>query len=98
METITAADNVSHWLDDSVYVSGDDCNTFFEEYSRIFDAAIYNNLKTGTMDLCGLNYYAPDLIDPIIAKLLKIRPTDYRKLVEWLNTAKKYNGFYILGV
>lgn len=98
LETITAADSVSHWLDDSLYVSGDDCNIFFEEYSRIFDAAIYNNLKTGTMDLCGLNYYAPDLIDPIIAKLLKIRPTDYRKLVEWLNTAKKYNGFYILGV
>lgn len=95
---IVAVDSISHWLDDSLYVSGDDHNAFFKEYGCIFDCGIYNNLETGTIDPYGINYYGPDLIDTIIARLLKIKPTDYETLVEWLNAAKKYNGFYILGV
>lgn len=95
---ITAVDSINHWLDDSLYVSGDDANTFLQEYDGILNCGIYNNLETGTIDPYGINYYDSDLIDPIIAKLLDRRPTDYEKLVEWLNTAKKYNGFYILGV
>lgn len=96
-EIIVKANSISHWLDDSLYVSGDDGNAFFEEYDCIFDGGIYNNLETGTIDPWGINYYGPDMIDAIIAKLLKIKPTDYENLVEWLNKAKKYNGFYILG-
>ena len=96
-EIITAVDSINNWLDDSLYVSGDDSNVFFQEYSSIFDCGIYNNLETGPMDPYGINYYGPDLIDVIIMKLLERRPTDYERLVEWLNTAKKYNGFYILG-
>lgn len=98
VKIIVAVDSISHWRDDSLYVSGDDDNAFFEEYDRIFDGGIYNNLETGTIDPYGINYYASDLIDTIIEKLLEKRPTDFEKLVEWLNTAKKYNGFYILGV
>ncbi len=79
------------------FLPGDD-NTFMQAYDDIFDCGIYNNLETGAIDPCGINYYGPDLIDPIIAKLLDIKPADHEKLVEWLNTAKKYNGFYILGV
>lgn len=98
IEIIVAVDSISHWLDDSLYVSGDDDNAFFEEYGCIFDGGFYNNLETGTIDPYGINYYGPNLIDTIIAKLLEIKPTDYEKLVEWLDTAKQYNGFYILGV
>lgn len=95
---ITAVDSINHRLDDSLYVSGDDDRAFIQEYGNIFDCGIYNNLETGTIDPYGINYYGADSIDMIIAKLLEIKPTDYEKLVEWLNTAKKYNGFYILGV
>ncbi|MCM1045048.1 MAG: hypothetical protein NC417_06035 [Candidatus Gastranaerophilales bacterium] len=98
VEKIVAIDNIRHWLDDSLYVSGDDQNMFFEAYHCIFVGGIYNNLATGTMDLYGINYYSPDLIDIIITKLQKMQPTDYEKLVAWLNTAKKYNGFYLLGI
>lgn len=98
VEIITAVDSVNHWLDDSLYVSGDEHSAFYQEYVNIFGCGIYNSLQSGTMDLCGINYYGSDLIDAIIEKLLKIRPTDYERLVDWLNTAKKYNGFYILGV
>ncbi len=98
VEIIVAVDSISHWLDDSLYVSGDDDNAFFEEYDYIFDGGIYNNLETGIIDPYGITYYGPELIGTIIAKLLEVRPTDCEKLIEWLNTAKKYNGFYILGV
>lgn len=98
VEIITAVDSIDHWLNDSLYVRGDDDNAFYQEYGDIFDCGIYNNLETGPIDLYGINYYGPDLIDTIIAKLRKARPTDYEKLIEWLNAAKKYNGFYILGV
>ena len=98
IEIIVSVDNIVDWQDDSLYVFGNDYNLFFKEYERIFNCGIYNNLKSGTIDPYGINYYRPELIDGIIAKLHKIMPTDYEKLVEWLNTAKTYNGFYVLGV
>lgn len=97
-EKITAVDSIRHWRDDSLYVSGDDAGAFLQAYDGIFDCGIYNNLETGPIDPYGINYYGPDFIDVIIAKLLEKRPADYEKFAEWLNKAKKYNGFYILGV
>ena len=98
VKKIVAIDSIRDWFNDSLYVRGDDNNIFWKEYNDIFDCGIYNNLETGKMDLHGINYYEPNLINCIISKLMKIKPMDYEKLVEWLNTAKKYNGFYILGV
>ncbi len=97
IEIITAVDSITHWLNDSLYIYGDDINTFLQEYGCVFDCGIYNNLETGMVDPFGINYYGPDLIDSIRTKLLEMRPTDYEKLAEWLNRAKKYNGSYILG-
>ena len=98
IEVITAVDSIRHWLDDSLYVSGDDGAVFLQEYGGILNGGIYSNLKTGSIDPCGLNYYRSRSIDLILAKLIKIKPADYEKLVKWLNTAKNYTGFYILGV
>lgn len=98
IEIIMAVDSVHHWRDDSLYISGDDDNLFFKEYDGIFDCGIYNNLEVGTIDPYGINYYKPGCINDIIAKLLKRKPTEYKKLLEWLNTAKQYNGFYFLGI
>lgn len=98
MEIITAIDSIDHWLDDSLYVRGDDGVAFLREYDSIFDCGIYNDLETGKIDPYGINYYRSDLIEPIIAKLLVTRPADHIKLAGWLDTAKGYNGFYILGV
>jgi len=98
VKKIVAVDSIEFWFDDSLYVSGDDQILFMQEYECVFNCGIYNNLKTGIVDLWGINYYGPELIHSIIVKLLEIRPLDYEKLVEWLNSAKKYNGFYILGI
>lgn len=98
VELITAADHINHWLNDSLYVSGDDSDALIQAYGSLFDCGLYNNLETGTIDPYGINYYGPAFIDALIEKLLRTRPADYQKLVEWLDTAKQYNGFYILGV
>lgn len=98
LETVVAVDSINHWRDDSLYICGDDANVFLKEYGCIFDCGIYNSLETGMVDPFGINYYRAESIGAIVAKLLERKPTDYEKLVAWLNNGKKYNGFYILGV
>lgn len=93
---IVAVNSIKNWQNDSLYIS--DENAFCREYSSIFDCGIYNNLKSGVVDIYGINYYSPSAVDPIIAKLNKEKPSDYITLVEWLTRAKAYNGFYILGL
>jgi len=96
VKRIVATRSINNWQSDSLYIV--DTETFGRDYRSIFACGIYNNLKTGPMDLTGINYYKPDLIDAIIMKVLENKPTDYEILIAWLNKAKKYNGFYILGI
>ena len=93
---LVAVNSINHWQNDSLYLA--DENTIYQEYSNIFNRGIDSNLKSGTVDIFGINYYAPSLVDSIIAKLQKDKPSDYQTLIEWLNKAKEYNGFYILGI
>ncbi len=96
IKEILSVDNIRHWFDDSLYVQDDDA--FYKEYSSIFDCGTYCNMECGVVDTYGINYYAPTLMDGIISKILNEKPTDYQNLAEWLEKAKKYNGFYILGI
>lgn len=93
---LVAVNSINHWQNDSLYI--DDENLFYQEYSKIFNSGIYNNMKSGAVDIYGINYYAPSLVDSIIAKLQKGKPVDYEILIEWLTKSKAYNGFYILGI
>lgn len=97
IKELVAVHSMDHWQNDSLYIYIDDDNVFYQEYSRIFDCGTYNNLKTGPVDICGINYYAPSLIESIIERLDKERPVDYEVLIKWLIKSKSYNGFYILG-
>jgi len=94
---LVAVRSIRNWKNDSLYVHIDDDNTFYQEYGRIFDRGTYNNLKTGPVDIYGINYYAPFLIASIIERLDHEKPVDYEVLIEWLIKAKSHNGFYILG-
>ena len=96
IKKIIAIESITQWQDDSLYVS--DLNIFSQQYSRFFDCGIYNNQKNGMVDIFGINYYAPSFINRIIENLNIEKPTEYQMLVSWLYDAKKYNGFYILGV
>ena len=95
---LVAVESITNWLDDSLYVSGDDMDAFWEEYSTILDGGVYNNLETGPMDLCGINYYSPSLTETILERLLARKPAGHEELLPWLRKAREYNGFYLLGV
>lgn len=84
---LVSLNSISHWQNDSLYIHLDDLETFQRLYAPIFDCDIY-----------GINYYPPSMIDLFIKKLHQIKPLSYEQLSAWLNEAKNYNGFYILGI
>jgi len=98
IKKIIKTNSIKHWQNDSLYVYVDDIGTFDQEYSHIFNDGTYNNLKSGAVDIFGINYYKPSLTDSIIEELNKEKPMDYEALIAWLITSKSYNGFYILGI
>lgn len=98
IKKIVASNSINNWQNDSLFIYMDDQNTFWQKYSNIFDCGIYNNLNSGIVDIYGINYYAPALIDSIIKKLQESQPLEYNVLIDWLIKAKSYNGFYILGI
>ncbi len=96
LNKLVAVSSIKYWADDSLYI-GDE-NLFYQEYSPVFNCGTYNNLKSGTVDIYGINYYAPYAVDSVIERIYEDKPTDYITLLDWLNNSKKYNGFYILGL
>lgn len=97
LKKIISVDAISAWKTDSLYVFGDDGNLFLSNYCDIFCGGIYNNEKRGVVDICGINYYSPDLTAAIMEQVEQKRPLEYETLLSWLSNVKHYNGFYILG-
>ena len=96
LSEIVADNSIKNWMNDSLYV--DDENEFYSEYSHIFDCGTYNNMKNGIVDIYGINYYAPSQIEMLQSRILEDKPAEYEVMVQWLECAKQYNGFYILGI
>lgn len=86
----------SNWKDDSLYVHGD--KPLYSVYGQIFGNGVHPNMTEGYLDPWGITYYKPCVIDEIIERAIQSKPEGYEILVTWLNEAKEYNGFYILGV
>ena len=89
-------DSIRNWMDDSLYV--DDETVLYREYGRFFTGGVYNNLRRGPVDLYGINYYESAMIDPLMERLRREQPPEYETLMSWLERAKDYTGFYILGI
>ena len=98
IKKIISVDHIEHWRSDSLYLSGDKMDRFLFLYSDIFNQGIYNNGKSGLVDLFGINYYPPELEEAIIKRLRERNSDDDRILTDWLMTANEHNGLYILGV
>ena len=98
LEKIISVKEVSHWENDSLYVSGDDMNLFYKQYKDIITGGVYNNGKSGAMDLCGINFYSRENADLIMNRIEKEKPQEYEILLRWLKSGTDYIGFYILGV
>ena len=95
---IVSVDAIEHWKNDSLYVSGDDMNAFYQHYGHVFTGGVYNNELSGPMDLLGINFYAHQQAALILNRIQTEMPPDYRILQHWLQEGKQYIGFYILGV
>lgn len=97
-EKIISVNAVSHWKNDSLYVSGDDMNLFYEQYKDIITGGVYNNCESGAMDLVGINFYSREKADLIIKRIDEEKPQEYEILLRWLKSGTDYIGFYILGL
>ncbi len=98
IESIVSCRNITNWCNDSLYVSGDDWEVFYENYKNIFKNGVYSNLQSGRIDWCGINYYSPRQVEAIIIDLEEQKPKDYKAVLDWLNNTKDFNGIYILGL
>ena len=96
VKRLVDVDSICNWMDDSLYV--DDESALYREYGRFFTGGVYNNLHRGPVDLYGINYYEPAMIEPLMERLRQERPPEYETLLDWLECAKECNGFYILGI
>ena len=96
IEKIVDVDSIENWKNDSLYVHNE--NEFYQEYSKIFTDGVYCNGESGVVDIYGINYYSKEQTNTIIERLESLQPKDYECLIEWLQKAKEYNGFYILGI
>ena len=75
-----------------------DIDNFIDNYGDVFNGGVYNNLKTGFIDICGINYYKSELIESFINLIKSKSLPEYEKIVLWLEEALQHNGFYILGI
>ena len=73
-------------------------NLFYKQYKDIITGGVYNNGKSGAMDLCGINFYSRENADLIMNRIEKEKPQEYEILLRWLKSGTDYIGFYILGV
>ena len=96
IDDIIKLDNIKFWNNNSLYVH--DENKFYSEYSAILNKGYYNNLKQGTIDIYGINYYTKEETENIKKKLKENKPEDSEALLNWLEYAAKFNGFYVLGI
>ena len=98
IERIVSVDAVRDWMDDSLYIYGDDDNEFLSHYGQIFTDGIYNNRKSGAVDLYGINYYSEEQAGLMAEKIKEEEPPGYQVLLDWLEGVKEHNGFYVLGL
>ncbi|MBE6731351.1 MAG: hypothetical protein E7564_06660 [Ruminococcaceae bacterium] len=96
IKVITSVESIKNWQNNSLYVN--DENKFFEEYCSILNKGYYNNLKQGIIDIYGINYYTKTETENIKKKLKENKPEDSEALLNWLEDAEKFNGFYVLGI
>jgi len=96
LSDLVAVENIVHWQNDSLYVA--DELLFYQEYSHIFNCGVYNNLNSGTVDIYGINYYAPEQTERLLQRLRAEKPCGYEQLADWLEESRDFHGFYILGL
>lgn len=96
LELRVEVSGITHGRTDSLYVT--DAQRFLQIYGHIFADGLYNNLQTGPVDVCGINYYAPERVMSMMVQVRREAGQESEVLAQWLDRARWYNGFYVLGV
>ncbi len=87
-----------YWLTDSLLVSADFDDVFFDQYFKYLKTP-YSPDGSNCFDEFGMNYYSKEMTQKIIEQLNEDKPKEYQTLVEWLQKATdQYNGFYFCGI
>lgn len=98
IKEIVSVDAIKHWENDSLYIYGDDMNTFYSAYGTLITGGIYSNMERGPIDLFGINFYSQEKTSQIVEHIETEMPLEYQILLDWLKAGRQYIGFYILGV
>ncbi len=98
LEEIVSVDAIENWKDNSLYIHGDDIDKFILHYGEIFTGGIYNNRKSGMIDVYGINYYSQEKTLLILKRIEEMKRVEYQVLLSWLEKSKENNGFYVLGL
>lgn len=100
IEELVSPDAVSplFWDTDSLYISGDDWEPFCAAYGEIIPGGTYQNLQSGYLDWCGINYFTPEQTAAILKRIEEEQPPEYQALLAWFKAYPPYNGFYVLGL
>lgn len=98
LKKIISVEAVKHWQNDSLYVFGDDSDTFYSLYHAIIMDGTYNNMERGLVDLYGINFYSQQQAAQIAGRLKIEKPLEYQTLLNWLEAGNQFVGFYILGL
>ncbi len=97
IQEIVSVDAIEYWKNDSLYILGEDMESFYLSYNAILTDGVYNNMERGPVDPYGINFYSQEQAVQIIERLKAERPPEYQPLLNWLNAGRQYIGFYILG-
>jgi hypothetical protein len=98
LRKIVSVNSIKHHELDSLYIHTSDIDNFIDNYGDFFNGGVYNNLKTGFIDISGINYYKSELIESFINLIKSKALPEYEKIILWLEEALQHNGFYILGI
>ena len=87
-----------YWEDDSLYIYEIRQEDVYLIYKDIIGYGLHMDFSEGYFDTWGVTYYEPGRIENIKERLMEQKPEESEILLEWLEKAEKYNGFYVLGV
>jgi len=98
LKKIVSIKAIQNWKDDSLYIHVNDLDSFVESYGSILNTGTYNNMKSGVVDVFGINYYTIENVKQLIDVITNRKPQGHEKILSWLNRGLQYNGFYLLGI
>lgn len=98
LKKIVSLKSIHNWKDDSLYIHVNDLDSFVESYGSILNNGTYNNMKSGIVDIFGINYYTNENMKQLVDTITKSKPLEHEKFLSWLNEGSNYNGFYLLGI